>query len=151
MTKTVVQRSAGGVVVRRQDNRFEVALIQVEGRDDRRWQLPKGWVEKGEAGTEAALREVNEETGLQAEIVDKLPTIDYWFYEGKETRVHKYVSFYLMRATGGKVAEHDAEVVTACWFRLDAAIEALAFDSERDLIREALGRLEENPNLLNRN
>ena len=146
--KTVVQRSAGGVVVRRHQGQIEVALIQVMGKAGPRWQLPKGWLEKGEDSAAAALREVREETGLQVEILDKLPTIDFWFYEGKDTRVHKFVAFYLMRAIGGDVAQHDSEVTAVKWFPLEEAIQALAFESERELVQEAGRRLAKNPDWL---
>lgn len=141
MMKTVVQRSAGGVVIRRHHGQLEVALILVPGEGGKRWQLPKGWLEKGEDSVAAAVREVGEETGLQVEIIEKLPTIDFWFYEGSDTRVHKFVAFYLMRASGGDVEQHDSEVAAVRWFPLEKAIETLAFDSERELVREAGRRL----------
>ncbi|MFQ5858604.1 MAG: NUDIX hydrolase, partial [Anaerolineae bacterium] len=134
-------RSAGGVVVRRRDEQLEVALILVGSQEEKRWQLPKGWLEKGEDSATAAVREVGEETGLEVEIIEKLPTIDFWFYEGPDTRVHKFVAFYLMRATGGDVEQHDNEVAAVRWFPLEEAIEAQAFDSEQELVREVGRRL----------
>jgi ADP-ribose pyrophosphatase YjhB (NUDIX family) len=135
-------------VVRPRDGTYQVALILVASAKGERWQLPKGWVEQGEDAAAAALREVREETGLAAEIIEPLPEIDYWFFQGKGLRVHKYVIFYLMRATGGRVDDHDHEVDTARWFPIAAAADALAFDDERDLVREAQQRLEDRPQLL---
>lgn len=141
MVKTVVQRSAGGAVVRRRDEQLEVALILVGSQEEKRWQFPKGWLEKGEDSATAAVREVGEETGLEVEIIEKLPTIDFWFYEGQATRVHKFVAFYLMRAIGGDIEQHDREVAAARWFPLEEAVEVLEFDSERELVRETGRRL----------
>ena len=68
--ETKEQVSAGGVVYRRSGGRAEVALISVG--EPARWQLPKGLVGRGETPLEAALREVEEETGLACEVVAEL-------------------------------------------------------------------------------
>jgi 8-oxo-dGTP pyrophosphatase MutT (NUDIX family) len=59
-------RAAGGVVT---NSRGELLMIHLRGR----WDLPKGHIEEGEASSEAALREVKEETGVDAEIVGSMP------------------------------------------------------------------------------
>jgi len=77
---TRFQLSAGGVVCRRGPaGRIEVVLIATH--DGQRWALPKGLVEEGESLEEAALREVREETGLEAEAVERLEPIEYWWDE----------------------------------------------------------------------
>lgn len=148
MVKTVVRRSAGGVVVRSRNGAHETALICVVSERGERWQLPKGWVEEDEDAAEAAVREVREETGIHAEILEPLQQIDYWFFQGKGLRVHKYVTFYLMRATGGRIGDHDHEVEAARWFPVADAVDVLAFDDERDLVLAAQQRLEADPALL---
>jgi ADP-ribose pyrophosphatase YjhB (NUDIX family) len=71
---TRFQLSAGGVVCRRSPaGQFEVALIATQ--EGERWGLPKGLVEEGEALEETALREVREETGLEAEVIERLEPI----------------------------------------------------------------------------
>ncbi|MFQ5595056.1 MAG: hypothetical protein ACE5HA_13000 [Anaerolineae bacterium] len=57
--KMVVQCSAGGVVVRRRDEQLEIALILVGSQEEKRWQLSKGWLEKGEDSATAAGRQWN--------------------------------------------------------------------------------------------
>lgn len=148
MVKTVVRRSAGGVVVRPRDGIHEAALIRVASDRGERWQLPKGWIEEDEDAAVAAVREVREETGVEAEIVEPLPQVDYWFFQGRGLRVHKYVTFFLMRAIGGRIGDHDHEVDAARWIPIADAVEMLAFDDERDLVREAQQRLEADPDLL---
>ncbi len=88
--------SAGGIVYRRQGLGLQVVLIRV--RDA--WTLPKGAIEKGEKSHSAALREVQEETGLEVEPQGKLGEIAYWFVNPQErVRTHKKVTFFLFEGT----------------------------------------------------
>lgn len=142
----VTQVSAGGVAFRQQDGEVEVALILVGPRQ--RWQLPKGAANGEESLEEAAQREVREETGLETELFDLIDKIEYWFYasrgpgkDGPRARFHKFVYFYLMRFCGGDVNNHDHEVLEARWFPIDAAIEALSFQSEKEIVRKARERI----------
>lgn len=115
--------------------RIDVALIRV-GRYHR-WQLPKGTVEPEETREAAALREVREETGLNAELVVPIETIEYFYRsyeEGQWVHFHKFVSFYLMRFLSGSVADHDNEVHEARWIEIGQAIRMLAFENERRLV-----------------
>ena len=133
---TRFQISAGGIVYRcNEQGKLEVALIATHGGE--RWQLPKGLVEKGEPLEQTALREVREETGLEAEIVEKLEPIEYWFWgteEGQRVRYHKKVYFFIMRFVGGDTSQHDFEVDQACWFPIEEAIERASYRTERELL-----------------
>jgi 8-oxo-dGTP diphosphatase len=137
---TKKQVSAGGVVFRRRDPAVEVALIAVDARGEQRWQLPKGLVGAGEEPEETALREVQEETGLLAETVAPLQTIEYWYYGGsgvRRVRFHKFVHFYLTRYLEGDVADHDHEAVEARWVEIGEAAAMLSFKGERAVVAEA--------------
>jgi 8-oxo-dGTP pyrophosphatase MutT (NUDIX family) len=139
---TKTQISAGGVVFRRRDLRLEVALISVG--DARRWQLPKGLVGAGESLEAAAVREVHEETGVEAELVSLLDKVEYWYYamnRGERVRYHKFVHFYLLRYAAGDVRDHDREVNEARWMEIDEAHNLLAFASERRIMALARERL----------
>jgi 8-oxo-dGTP pyrophosphatase MutT (NUDIX family) len=129
--------SAGGVVVRRMRGRPFVAVVRV--RNDV-LALPKGHPDAGESAAEAAWREVREETGLEAELVEKLDDIRYWYVRGGE-RVMKIVSFFLFRYRRGSVADHDHEVEEALWIPLDEAPDRLAYKGEREMATIALSRL----------
>ena len=136
--------SAGGVVCRRGEAGVEVALIATHGGE--RWALPKGLVRKDEALEEAALREVREETGLDAEIVAPLEPIDYWFWwprGGRKVRHHKVVHYYLMAFRGGDLADHDDEVDDARWFPLEDAISSASYENERNVLRQAAGLVDQ--------
>jgi 8-oxo-dGTP diphosphatase len=131
------QVSAGGAAFRRQDGKVEVVLISVGEKP--RWQLPKGLVGKNETSEEAALREVREEGGIETELVELIETIEYWYYGGgaRKVRFHKFVHFYLLRYLSGSVEDHDHEVHEARWVEIDAAVEQLAFKSEKEVVQKA--------------
>jgi len=140
---TRFERSAGGVVHRDEGGGTELALAARRTRKgDLAWGLPKGLIERSEDPRHTALREVREETGLEAEIEDDLGEISY-FYVWEGVRVRKSVRFFLMRATGGDMSRHDHEMEDVRWFPLEEAIETAAYSSEREVMEkaaEALGR-----------
>jgi 8-oxo-dGTP pyrophosphatase MutT (NUDIX family) len=142
--QTYDQVSAGGVAYRMLDGRIEVALISV-GQNER-WQLPKGTIDKGELNEAAALREVREEAGIDAELIVLLDTVEYWYYatqQGKRVRYHKHVHFFLMRYLAGDVNDHDHEVNEARWVEIGEAITVLAFKSEQEVVQKAQAYLKQ--------
>jgi 8-oxo-dGTP pyrophosphatase MutT (NUDIX family) len=139
--KTRFEHSAGGVVTRRNDGDVDVVLAARRTRKgDLAWGLPKGLVEKGEAPEQAALREVREETGLEAEILEPLGDISYW-YIWEDERIRKKVTFFLMEATGGDVSQHDHEMEEIRWFPLSEAVRKASYPSERTVLRRAADAL----------
>lgn len=145
--QTVEQISAGGAVFRQTDSALEVAIIAVNPSN--RWQLPKGIVDEGETPEIAALREVREEAGIEAELVELIEKVEYWYFgtqSGKRVRFHKFVHFYLMKYVAGNVANHDHEVSESCWVKPEEAIKMLAFKSEKETVEKAkdlLAKLQE--------
>ena len=131
--------SAGGVVVRRMRGRPFVAVVRVR---EQILALPKGHPDRGESAAEAARREVREETGVDAELVEKLGDISYWYARGGQ-RVRKIVSFFLFRYRSGSVRDHDHEVEQALWIPLDEAPERLTHKGEREMTETARSRLEQ--------
>jgi ADP-ribose pyrophosphatase YjhB (NUDIX family) len=133
--------SAGGVVYRTEDDATEICLTaRRTRRGDLVWGLPKGAVEPDESPEEAALREVREESGLEAEIEDDLGMIRY-FYVWDKVRIRKQVRFFLMRATGGDITEHDEEMEDVRWFPLARAVKRAGYRGEREVLERAAERL----------
>ncbi|MGZ5291101.1 MAG: NUDIX hydrolase [Actinomycetota bacterium] len=133
--------SAGGVVYRTGDEGIEICLAaRRTRRGELAWGLPKGAIEPDETPEEAALREVREESGLDARIEHDLGTIRY-FYVWEGVRVRKQVRFFLMQATGGDVADHDEEMEDVRWFPVRRATKRAAYRGEREVLERAVGLL----------
>jgi 8-oxo-dGTP pyrophosphatase MutT (NUDIX family) len=141
--RTVHRHSAGGVLYRRKSGRIDVCIIQPRGTV--RWQLPKGWIEEGEDPEAAAVREVAEETGCRGTVENLLDEIDYWFYgdeRGEKVRIHKNVTFFLLRYEEGDPSGADPyEVADVRWIPAPAALVKIEFANERRVLQKALERL----------
>ena len=135
--------SAGGLVLPTMRPDADVVLVaRRSARGVLQWTLPKGQQEPGETVAETALREVQEETGLRVELIGPLDTIDYWFvWAPEQTRYHKFVHYFLMRAVGGDFALHDREMEAAGWFSQPQARRMMAFANERRLLDLVPGAL----------
>ena len=131
---TLNEHSSGGVVITFRDRIPFVALIATRGKT--RWGLPKGAVAEGETSEEAALREVKEETGLEAKVVKPLDTIEY-FFRAAGALIRKRVDFYLMDYVAGELTPQLSEVDDVEWVELSEAIERASFDSEKKLLEMA--------------
>ncbi len=105
--------------------------------------LPKGHPDPGESALDGALREVREEAGLVAELVEELGEVRYFYMRGGR-RIAKVVRFFLLRATSGDIADHDHEVQDARWVTLQDAAGTLTYAGERAMVRKALLRLQPN-------
>jgi 8-oxo-dGTP pyrophosphatase MutT (NUDIX family) len=101
--------------------------------------LPKGHPEEGESPVDAALREVREEAGVDARLVEPLGDVRYW-YTRDGRRIAKVVSFFLLEYLGGEVDDHDFEVEQARWMALEDAARELSYAGEREMAARALSR-----------
>ena len=141
----VDETSAGGLVLDRSGEVPRAALI---ARHDKRgrlvWSLPKGHVEAGETPADAAVREVEEETGIRGRVVAPLGTIDFWFV-ADQRRVHKTVHHFLLEAVGGELSDDDVEVVEVGWFPLPDVAATLAYADERRLLERVDQLLAQGP------
>src|SRR3954447_18717321 len=123
-------RAAGGVVRRG----AEIVLVHRPRYDD--WSLPKGKLDKGESFEDAALREVEEETGLHCTLGDFLGEATYTDHKDRE----KLVRFWTMEAGEGDF-DPDDEVDDLRWVPLGEALPLLNYDFDRKLVEDAAARL----------
>ncbi len=138
--------SAGGVLLRRLRGRWMMAAIRPAGKDPGLWALPKGLIGNGEKPEETALREVAEETGITATLVEKLGDVRYVYtWDGK--RIFKVVSFYLLHYSRGRLGDLPPatahEVAEVRWLPLAEAPRLLAYRGERDMAERALASVGE--------
>jgi 8-oxo-dGTP pyrophosphatase MutT (NUDIX family) len=130
--------------VRRLKGGWMMAAIRPAGRKQGVWALPKGNIGPGEKPEATALREVAEETGVEARLVEKLGDVRYvYVWDGE--RIFKVVSFYLLRYSRGRLgdlpAETAHEVDETRWLPLAEAPALLAYKGEKEMADKAISSL----------
>jgi 8-oxo-dGTP pyrophosphatase MutT (NUDIX family) len=135
-----LERSAGGIVLH---GERMLAIVPTRRAPDgsRVLGLPKGHIDPGESALQAAVREVREETGVHAELIQELGELRY-FYRRAGRTVPKSVRFYLFRYLNGDTADHDDEVEEVRWIELTTAQSALTYAGERQMVGRALQALD---------
>jgi 8-oxo-dGTP diphosphatase len=116
--------AAGGLVVR---DGSRIAVVHRPRYDD--WSLPKGKLDEGESFEEAALREVEEETGLTCRITDTLGDTSY--HDRKDRP--KLVRYYRMEPESGEFTPNE-EVDELRWLEPAEALDLLSYDFDRELV-----------------
>src|SRR5215475_7088590 len=123
-----------------------MAAIRPGGKEPGVWALPKGIIGPGEKPGDTALRDVAEETGIEARLVVKLGDVRY-VYTWAGERVFKVVSFYLLRYSRGRLGdlppETAHEVAEVRWLPLEDGPQRLAYGGERDMAARALASVQE--------
>ena len=126
------ERSAGGLVLKHTAAGGYEGLV-IGRATPRIWSLPKGHVEQSETIEVAAIREVQEETAIEAAIIEKLSDIRYSFYSSK-VKHSKVVHFFLMRYLRGTPSPQAGEVDEVAWVALDKLLTVLTHLNERRLV-----------------
>lgn len=132
--------SAGGIVLRQAQDKFSKSKWEVlltKHSQNKHWSFPKGLIDPGQTPQEAALREVKEEGGVEAQIQDKVGYSKY-VYILKGEKIFKVVTYFLMRYVSGSPKDHDFEVEEAGWYKPADALKQLTFSQDKELLKKAL-------------
>jgi 8-oxo-dGTP pyrophosphatase MutT (NUDIX family) len=143
--KIVRANSAGGVVFAKIDGRLKFLIIQ--HKFNNKWSIPKGYVEPGEATIDAAVREVEEETGIPTDVIDFLDFADIWMTLA-DHRLHRKLHAYLLKAKTTELdpAKFDPEegmIGVVEWASPEEALKRIRYKNIRPLLRKAQERLKE--------
>jgi 8-oxo-dGTP pyrophosphatase MutT (NUDIX family) len=138
--------SSGGVIFKkvRKLNPDEVIVLWllINPKDTQRWQLPKGRLKKSENAIDAAVREVEEETGVKIKVLSKVGVQRYFYYVNKQKTL-KFVTFYLMRFVKETNKGHDKkEIDKVKLLEYRDASEKLSFQNDKDILKLAKEMLE---------
>lgn len=140
-SQATAEYSSGGVVYRRTETGYEFVAVQRARHGD--WSLPKGHIEKGESKEEAALREVKEETGIEARIVGDLREVVYFYKRPKQGLTRKSVYYYLMEALTYDLGGPNWEVFESRWVPMSEAGDLLSYANDKQTVQQALKALDE--------
>jgi len=122
------------------------------------WMLPKGWLDDSgknipgpmasgkikaseESLQETAIREVAEETGVRAKIIEKVGTIKFFYTHPERGRILKFVTYYLMEWAGDLPEGFDFETSEVAWLTFEEALKSLSYSREKEVLKKAKDRL----------
>lgn len=108
------------------------------------WVFPKGLIGdkiKTESKEQTAIREVKEETGIDAKIIEALTPVVYW-YNFEEEKRKKTVYYFIMKAVGGNIKEHDWEMENVKWVELEEVEKTLTYSSDKKVWKEAKDKIQ---------
>ena len=136
--------SAGGFVISKTDPKLVALMARFNRGGKLEWCIPKGHLEQNETSEQAAIREVFEETGLEAVIVASLGEVNYQFIQGG-AKINKTVHVYLMQQTGGELSfENDPhkEASELEWVQISELLARLSHGNEKRIAKAALELIE---------
>ena len=128
------EKSCGAVVYRYDANGL-LMLLLLRHRHGGHWSFPKGHVEGEETEQQTALREIREETGLEVERREGFRhAVEY----SPKPGVKKQVIYFLGHAASEHYTRQEEEISEIRWIAADAALRAVTFSNDKNLIRKAL-------------
>lgn len=132
------EKSCGAVLLRRESNGLEVLLVR--HRNGSHWSFPKGHVEEGEQERQTALREIREETGLEARLLPEFRTqVAY----SPKPGVWKQVVYFAGLPAGGVLTPQEEEIRELRWISACNAMEMVTYENDRQVLSKALAFVQE--------
>ena len=125
---------AAGAVCWREAEPGQVEILLIHRPHHRDVSLPKGKVDPGEALTETAVREVQEETGLEVALGVPLGTVEYLLPNGRDKRVHYWAAEVEPEAVANSTFQANDEVEELRWADLDTARDELSYEHDVDVV-----------------
>ncbi|EKE13639.1 MAG: NUDIX hydrolase [uncultured bacterium] len=144
--KIVYQISAGGIVYKKRSRPYSLVpspflWLICQHSLHRGWVFPKGFVgdkDKNESNEAAALREVEEEGGIKAKIVNPKPIISHYEYQFEGVLYKKTVYYFLMEFVSGDPKNHDWEMMDAKFINADEVKKTLTYSSDKEAFAKIL-------------
>lgn len=130
--KTINQISAGGIVYKKEGG--QVLWLITQHSQHKGWVFPKGLVGDNhvdETMEDAALREVEEEGGVKARIVEKQPIETHYQYQWEGDLIKKTVFYFVMEYLSGDPVDHDWEMMDARFATAEDVRKTLTYDSDK--------------------
>jgi 8-oxo-dGTP pyrophosphatase MutT (NUDIX family) len=136
--------SSGGFVISKSDPNLVALMARFNRGGKLEWCIPKGHLEQNETSEQAAIREVFEETGLEAEIIQHLGEVNYQFIQDG-AKISKTVHVYLMQQTGGELSfdkDPHKEASELEWVRVSELLARLSHGNEKRIAKVAIELIE---------
>jgi ADP-ribose pyrophosphatase YjhB (NUDIX family) len=149
----IKEYSAGGIVfkkkkkkgpstsLRTKAHKQSVLWLVCQHSQHKGWVFPKGFIGDkiaGESIENTALREVEEETGVKARLLEKLPDTAGYFYVFNKEKRFKTVHYFLMKYTSGDITKHDFEMQDVAWWDEAKVKKDLTYKSDKKAFEQAL-------------
>lgn len=146
MNKIIQEYSAGGIVFRKfeiRNSKFEIKWLISQHAHHKGWVFPKGLIgdteeNKHQTKEETAIREVKEETGIDAKIVNDTEIITKYYYYFEKQKYHKTVYFFLMEHLGGNFNDRDDEMMDVAWATEQQVKKTLTYQNDKTAFDKAL-------------
>ena len=149
--------SSGGGVFKKNNGKILWLIRRTTANDlfpKSYWMLPKGWLDDSGNGIpgpmasgrvkvdektlqDTAIREVREETGIDAKIIDKIETIKFVYAHPTRGKILKFVTFYLMEWVKDLPDGFDFETSEVSWLPFEDACKNLSFSGEKEVLKKA--------------
>ncbi len=129
------KETSAGAIVFRKDSGIKYLLLQ--SRKWNTWGFPKGHVESGETEEQAALRELEEETGLKGNLLKEFTESNTHTFELNKEQIEKKVIFFLLETKEDKVKLSEKEHVNYTWVDFEQALKLLSYEDLKNILRKA--------------